>query len=964
MSDKICREMEQKIEEMEQKILRLKQEKNAAHGAMKYAESIVDTVREPLLVLDRDLRVISANRSFYGTFRVTPEDTIGFELFALGNRQWDIPRLRKLLGEVLSENIFFEDFEVEHYFETIGRKVMRLNARVLASDDGAERILLAIEDVTEQTKARERTEHLVSVLRGLRSVNQLITKEKDPQSLIQEVCRALVNTLSFDTAWIALLDESGEFLFASDAGIGEPFKEMIQNFRHGRFPRCARRAFRQAEALVMESMIFSCKDCPLWGRYNERGALAGRLEHNGRIYGMMCVTLHSFFAASRDIRELFEELSRDLALALYAVDMRREREKGIERLRASEERYRDLYEMAPSAYFTVRPDERGTVVDCNLAAERLFGYDRATLRTMSALDLCADTPEGLQKAMELLGRCNRGEPVRDIPLMMRHRAGHSLWVGLSVDPQHDSSGNIVQLLLMMTNLTERMRAEEILRDKWRQMQTIFDGINEVIYVSDPRTYEVLFANKALRDLLGKDPVGSVCYKEFHGFNSPCDFCKNELLFKNREKPIQFENRWPGTDRDFLVTNRIIDWPDGRDVRFEIACDITKQKKLETQLRHAQKMEVVGTLVSGISHDFNNLLQAIYGYTQILLMDKRSDDVDWDRLKGIEEAAGRARDLLQQLLIFSRKVESRKRPVDLNREIRQGIKILRRTIPRMIDIQFREGPNLRMINADPVQMGQVVMNLSVNARDAMPEGGELIIETGNVILDQEYADSHLWVEPGEYVCLSVSDTGVGMDKETMEHIFEPFFTTKEIGKGTGLGLSTVYGIVQDHGGHITCQSEPGKGTTFRVYLPVLAADHSGREENGGREDEDLPGGKETILLVDDDDMLRKTGSEMLQRFGYRVLTAESGEKALEVYRENKEKIALVILDLVMPGMGGKRCLEKLIEMDPGVRVLVASGYSANGLLEDSLRAGAMVTILKPFEMKELMKAVRKALDQEI
>jgi len=391
-------------------------------------------------------------------------------------------------------------------------------------------------------------------------------------------------------------------------------------------------------------------------------------------------------------------------------------------------------------------------------------------------------------------------------------------------------------------------------------------------------------------------------------------------------------------------------------------DVTEQERLEQQLQQAQKMEAIGTLAGGIAHDFNNLLQAILGYTQILTMEKGENDPDLSRLQQIENSAMRASELTQQLLAFSRKVESKLRPVDLNLEVKQVEKLLKRTIPKMISIELHLQKNLQVVNADPAQVEQVMMNLGVNARDAMPEGGKLIIETENAFLDEHYCRTHPGAAVGQYVCLSMTDTGDGMDRETLDHIFEPFYTTKEVGKGTGLGLSMVYGIVKSHRGYIMCYSEPGAGSTFKIYLPAVEEERREQEAEPEREAQ-IEGGEETILLVDDEELLRDIGKEILEQFGYAVVTAPDGETALKLYAERKQEISLVILDLMMPGMGGKQCLEQLLATASDTKVVIASGYSVNGPAKATLKAGAKGFIKKPFELKQMLKVVREVLDQE-
>ncbi|UCG13079.1 MAG: PAS domain S-box protein [Deltaproteobacteria bacterium] len=399
----------------------------------------------------------------------------------------------------------------------------------------------------------------------------------------------------------------------------------------------------------------------------------------------------------------------------------------------------------------------------------------------------------------------------------------------------------------------------------------------------------------------------------------------------------------------------------------IGNDITERKlarqekaKLERQLQHAQKMEAVGTLAGGISHDFNNLLQAVQGYAQLLLLDKDGDEPGYRELQEILRAAKRGGELTQQMLTFSRKVESHRRPIDLNQEVRGVKRLLERTIPKMIEIELLLVDNLWTVDADPVQMEQILMNLAVNAKDAMPEGGRLVIETENVFLDEEYCKAHLGAKAGGYVLLRISDNGHGIDRRTLEHIFEPFFSTKEAGKGTGLGLAMVYGIVKSHEGHIMCYSEPGEGTTFKIYLPVIERPSDGVELTEA--ETPPPGGSETILLVDDEQSVRELGERFLSTFGYTVVVASDAESALELYREEQYRPELVILDLIMPGMGGSRCLEGLLEIDPEAKVLIASGYSPQGPTREILNAGAKGFVSKPYEVRQLLEAAREVLDE--
>ncbi len=387
----------------------------------------------------------------------------------------------------------------------------------------------------------------------------------------------------------------------------------------------------------------------------------------------------------------------------------------------------------------------------------------------------------------------------------------------------------------------------------------------------------------------------------------------------------------------------------------------ERDSLQSQLVQAQKMEAVGILSGGIAHDFNNLLQIIQGYADLLLYRIKPGYKEHEHVREIKKAAQQAAELIAGLLTFSRRIESKLRPIDVNREIKRIVEMLKRTIPKMIDIEICLEEDIYTINADPLQLQQVLMNLAVNARDAMPEGGRIMIESRNLTLDKDYCRTHLGTKPGNYVLVSVSDTGSGMDGVTKERIFDPFFTTKAAGKGTGLGLSVAYGIIKSHGGQILCYSEPCEGTAFKIYFPAIIAESETICDTV--EDAAPSRGTETILIVDDEQMVREALAETLCSFGYNVLMAKDGKQGIEIFRERREEIDLVILDLIMPEMSGTKTLAHILQIEPSARVIISSGYSVNGQLDEALKSGAIANIGKPYEAKQLLALVRRALDSE-
>jgi two-component system cell cycle sensor histidine kinase/response regulator CckA len=389
-----------------------------------------------------------------------------------------------------------------------------------------------------------------------------------------------------------------------------------------------------------------------------------------------------------------------------------------------------------------------------------------------------------------------------------------------------------------------------------------------------------------------------------------------------------------------------------------AGDRRAHKLLERQVLQLQKFEAIGRLAGGIAHDFNNAIGAILGWADLAIQEAQPGSRLHDRLQKISAQALRAAGLTSQLLAFARQQVLQRRKINLNSLVEEGTSLLRKVIGEDIDVRIVPAADLRVAVADPVQIDQVLMNLCLNARDAMPKGGRLIIETDNVEFDQEYCRRHTYVHPGSYVLLTVSDTGVGMDPATIEHIFEPFFTTKEVGKGTGLGLATVFGIVKQHDGFINVYSEPGKGTTFRVYLPS----DSGAAEPFKTEAHERPQkGTETVLLAEDHEGLRELGQETLEALGYHVILATDGVEAVALFKSNVARIDAVVVDVVMPGMSGPDAYAEMCTIRPGLGVVFATGYTAEAASLTSLVAKGASVLHKPYTATSLSKAIRDVLE---
>jgi two-component system cell cycle sensor histidine kinase/response regulator CckA len=657
------------------------------------------------------------------------------------------------------------------------------------------------------------------------------------------------------------------------------------------------------------------------------------------------------------LEELVELRRRNAALERSAVAL----QQAEAALRESENRYRNIFENAMEGIFQATAD--GRYLSVNPAFARMCGFGSPEEMIDGVTDIARQLYLDARDRCHIAWRYENRGVVRGFETRLQRKDGGVIWGSITARSVRDESGDVLCYDGIVEDITERKRAEEAVRESEERYRQLFEMESDAIFLVDDGTGAVLEVNASASELYGYSREEMLRIKNTDLSAEPEDTAAATRQRRSRV-PIRYHRKKDGTVFPVEITARHFN-RHGREVHVAAIRDISfrmeveeEKRRLQAQLLQAQKMEAIGTLAGGLAHDFNNLLQAVRGYAELVLLRQREDEPRVRELHEIVRAAKRGADLTRQLLTFSRKVESKLQPMELNRRVEEVKELLARTIPKMIEIELRLADDVKMINADSTQIEQVLMNLAVNAKDAMPEGGRLFIETRNVRLDKGYSDTYLGARPGEYVLLMVSDTGYGMDQETLEHIFEPFFTTKGVGRGTGPGLAMVYGIVKSHNGYITCYSEVGHGTTFKIYLPSAES----IPEMPGRGEESLPeGGTETVLLVDDEEPVRQLGKEMLETVGYRVLVASDGEEAMGLYTRRMKDIQLVILDLIMPGMGGKSCLEGLLRLDPRVKVLVASGYSVNGRLEEIVRSGACGFISKPYDLRDLLKRVRDVLD---
>jgi PAS domain S-box-containing protein len=523
---------------------------------------------------------------------------------------------------------------------------------------------------------------------------------------------------------------------------------------------------------------------------------------------------------------------------------------------------------------------------------------------------------------------------------------------------------------MQEEIDERKQVEGALRESEERYRTAIEHSNDGIVIDKGGRH--LFVNQKFVDIFGYDNPEEVVGKPLSTIVHPDDLdrVKETVLKRQKGEVVQACYEFKGIrkngevlDIEVSATKTIYR---GEIVSLVYLRDITERKRteeekviLQEQLRQSQKMEAIGQLAGGIAHDFNNLLTVIKGYCQFSLPELKKDDPLRENILEIDSAADRAANLTRQILAFSRRQVMEMQVLDVNTLLRDLDKMLRRVIGEDIELVTLLAADLGRIKTDPGQIEQVVMNLAVNARDAMPNGGKLTIETANVELDQAYARSHISVVAGRYVMFSVSDTGVGMTPNVRDRIFEPFFTTKEKGKGTGLGLSTVYGIVKQSDGNIWVYSEPGHGTTFKIYLPRV--DEPLEEARKGMVKDGLPLGKETILLVEDEQEVRRLTAKILEKQGYEVLEASNGDEAFAIGAKWKNPIHLLLTDVIMPGMSGCQLVDQFSTVYQDIKVLYMSGYTDSAIVHHGVLEEGSNYLQKPFTPNTLACKVRQVLD---
>ncbi len=667
------------------------------------------------------------------------------------------------------------------------------------------------------------------------------------------------------------------------------------------------------------------------------------------------------------------------ALMLYVLIRRgaAQIQRSQQALRVTEARYEELVECANS--IIMRRDREGRITFFNRFAQEFFGYTSDEILGKNVVGTIVPEVDRSGRDLRAMIRNIGMQPERYASNENENmrRNGERLWVAWTNKPVRDENGQVVELLCIGNDQTDRKRAEEALRASEERFRLAMEATSDGLWDWDVSTGKVYYSPAYFKMLGYESGTLPSHLKTWLDLVHPEDrdaalnACQECIRHETPAFSVEFRMlAQDGSWRWVLGRGRAVQRDtNGRALRMVgTHMDITERKRareeqemLESQLLQAQKLESVGRLAGGVAHDFNNMLGVILGHTELAMESTDPEDARYADLVEIQKAAQRSAELTRQLLAFARRQTVSPKVLDLNEAVAGTLKMLQRIIGEDVQLTWLPAQDLWKVKMDPSQLDQILANLAVNARDAITGFGELAIETANVVLD----DSHRGLMPqmvtGEFVLLSVGDTGAGMSTEILSNIFEPFFTTKEVGKGTGLGLATVYGIVRQNAGFIHVSSEPNKGTTFRIYLPRFLGE--GAQHQPPASQVKPLGGRETVLIVEDEEAILNLGKAVLERLGYAVLSASSPRRAIEIAQDFDEAIHLLITDVVMPEMDGHELANSLTRIKPGLKCLYMSGYPAeviadHGILEEGVRF-----IPKPFSVKELSETVRQVLEAD-
>jgi PAS domain S-box-containing protein len=666
-------------------------------------------------------------------------------------------------------------------------------------------------------------------------------------------------------------------------------------------------------------------------------------------------------AANRELERRVEQRTAQLVEANKELKEEiLERKRTQDELKESEEKYRTILENIEEGYYEV--DLAGNFTFFNGSIQKILGYDRNQLMDMNNRRYTDE--ENAKKLYQAFNKVyTTGRPTKEFDWKIIRKDGSERYVEASVSLLKDSEGEPIGFRGIVRDITERKEAEEALRESKEKYRLLVDHAHDGIFIAQGGL--IKFQNPKAQEILGSS-THELLETPFIDLVHPED---RRLLPKSQEKRREEEDTPSTYSFSLRIRNRSgeelwvqinavdIKW-EGKPATLNFVTDITFEKRLEAQLLQAQKMEAIGTLAGGIAHDFNNILSSVIGYTELAAEEVPKGGLLHSNLQEVLKAGRRARDLVRQILAFSRQSDQELRPLEISPIIKETLKLLRASLPSTIEIKQHIGVDLGTVMTDPTQVNQILMNLCTNAAHAMGEnGGTLDVSLEKVGNGTDVGVRFAGLSPGPYLKLTVGDNGHGMAPEVQERIFDPYFTTKEKGEGTGLGLAMVHGIVKSHGGTITVYSEPEMGSTFHVYLPIMETE---TDQDTGSE-ETIPTGSERILFVDDEQPIVDIAKQMVEQLGYTVLTRTSSLEALELFRTKPDEFDLVITDMTMPNMTGEELANELMFIRPDIPIILCTGFSRRVTEKKAKAMGIQAFILKPILRQELAETIRRVLD---
>jgi len=909
--DQLARAFDQMAESLELREAERKRTEEALRQAENKYRSIFENVAEGLFLTKPDGHYISVNPALVHIHGYeSPEEMIA-SITDIQHQVYVDPDDRTEFRRLLEMHGYARRFETQFRRKDGSKIWVSMNARAVRGENGS---LFYYEGTVED-----------------------ITESKQAEESLRTSAREWHTTFDAINDAVALMDSEGRILKCNKAManlLEKPFSEII-----------GRPCWE-----LMHGTPDPIEDCPLV-----------RIQETRRRETLLLPMGNRWFNVVAD--PLFDGDGNFIG-AVHIISDITERKRAEDSLRESVEALRAFLNANPEVSFLM--DAKGTVLVAN---ESLFKRFSKSSEEIIGSCLYGLFPEDVtkQRKSHFDEVFRTGKPVHfeDVRMDRNYET--------FVHPVFDKEGNVAEVAILGFDITERKQTEEALRSSEEKYRTILENIEDGYYEVDIAG-NFTFYNDSLCRILGysrDEMIGMNDRQYTDQENAKKLFQAFNKVYRTGEPAREFDweiIRKDGARRRIEASVSLIKDSSGNRIGFRgLVRDVTERKQieqekanLEEQLRQSQKIEAIGRLAGGIAHDFNNLLTVIKGYSQLSLIEIKEGHPLKENIEEIKKAAEKAADLTRQLLAFSRRQILDMKVLDLNTLLKDLDKMLRRVIGEDIELITLLTEDLGRVKVDPGQIEQVVMNLVVNARDAMPSGGKLFIETANIELDEAYARAHVAVTPGRFVMISVSDTGVGMTPEVRDRVFEPFFTTKEKGKGTGLGLSTVYGIVKQSGGNIWVYSEPGQGTTLKIYLPLV--DEPIEELREKVRIEEIPRGHEIILIVEDDEAVRKLAVQILEKQGYNALQAHQGDEALKICQHHKDRIHLILTDVVMPEMSGRQLVDSLKQVRQDFKVLYTSGYTDNAIAHHGVLEKGVNFIQKPFTFEGLARKVREVLDK--